>query len=591
MTRTRKLKIQEVQEDPEPEPVLPDPPPPEEEVDTHVPPPEEPPPPEPIDISSLRAEFSLRIASLVEARKSMITGYLAIVLAPMVIVLAFIALIGVPLTAGDRSLVRSLSFILTVIAVMGLPMMVASWANGLHPKGSYGRFVSGTAFAILLTIWLVFVLLESDLERAVADSGTPFQLERVLVLLCLIAAFFFGRAIFELVDDRKLWRKSMGAKVKMAPVNLKGRFLDLDPRIGRLQSGNSSALIAYARFLIVPTVLLVILERIPDALALSEGDAIEVSVGTMFGIVLLLGVVMVVMKFVRGFYPSGSLGRVVFGLLCIPVLFLFAWGILFASGIQDALEQNHFVMDMSVVAIPVSVYIMFTLVSETSELVDNRRLWHRKLGLPVKPYLHEETYRLSSDFRIRYASFVAGAVKGRGALNKFIFRRVVAILVAEALLVSSFYYLGDEAAAADFESDIRVAVDHIVMVLLLIGTVTACSVFLQWSYKKGSFARLVMSGIFCLFTVLWTYVFWSAIVDSMSTVPYMSFLVPVLTFVMYALIGWAGIRALLALRTYSKNRETYLNWRLLMLHGDASFGTPQQVSGVSASVKAFLGDL
>lgn len=591
MTGTSKLTRPEEQDDPGPESILPGPPPPDDKVGAETSPQDLIPPPEPINLSSPKVEFSLRIGSFVGARKSMVVGYLATILAPTVIGLALIALIGVPHSDGDRSLVRSLKYILTVIAVMGLPMMVVSWANGLYPKGSYGRFVSGTALALLLALWLILLFLESDLQDALAGFGMVYRLERVFVLICVLAVFYLGRAISELVDERKLWRRSLGAKVRIVPIDLKSRFLDFHPRIGRLQDGNSCALRAYAKFLIVPTVLLVIVETIPDRLDLADSNALEASIGTMFDVVLLVGVVMVVLRYVRGFYPSGSLGRAVFGLMGVPVMLLLVWGILFVSGLEDALERNRITVDMSSLMLPVLVYVLFTSVSESSELADNRRPWHRKIGLPIAPYVPEERYGPFHDFRFRYACFVAGAGKGRDALNKCVFRRIFAILIVEAILVSTLHYFGNGEATGDIEASISSHVDRVVLMLLLIGTVIASVVFLQWSYRKGSFARLVMSGMVCLFTVLWTYVFWSSVADGMSTVSYMSNVASMLIFVMYVLIAWAGIKALFALWTYFKDRETYLNWRTLMLQGDASYGTAPPTPGVSASVKSFLGNI
>ena len=559
--------------------------------------------PEPIDLSFLKAEFSLRIGSLVKAQKSMTSGYLLMVLTPTVLVLAIISLLGVPDTYGANSLIGSMNYMLAIIAMMGIPIMVVSWANGLYPKGSYGRFVSSLIFATLLGVWFVLLLYVSDLRNALADFGITLQLERVFIIVCLIAIFFFGRAIFELIDERKLWRKSIGANVKIAPLNLKSMFLDFSLRIGKFQRGNSSALKTYVKFLVFPTIELVIIDWALEDLNLAANDVIEASVGTMFGTVLMFGIVMVIIRFVRGFYPSGSLGRVIFGLMGIPILFLFAWEILLGSGLQEALGQNHFIIDMSALILPVLIYILFITVFEMSELVTNRRRWHKKIGIQVEPYVPEKKYYFLHDFRPRYASFVAGAKKGQSVLSKYIFQRIVIVIILGAVIVSIVQYINDQLGGSETLSDIfgpilsslsnlADVLYNMVAVLLVIAIATTALVCLQGSYRKGSFARLVLSGMVSLLSALWSYVFLGSIANgtNFSFGPKLGFLsmftdmIPMIcTILMYVFIALAGVKALLALSVYFKKREEYLGWRLSMLENEGVVGKPPLAPSVPTS--------
>jgi len=558
--------------------------------------------PEPIDLT-LKAEFSPRIGSLVRARKSMTSGYLLMVLTPTVLVLAIISLLGVPDTYGANSLIGSMNYMLAIIAMMGIPIMVVSWANGLYPKGSYGRFVSSLIFATLLGVWFVLLLYVSDLRNALADFGITLQLERVFIIVCLIAIFFFGRAIFELIDERKLWRKSIGANVKIAPLNLKSMFLDFSLRIGKFQRGNSSALKTYVKFLVFPTIELVIIDWALEDLNLAANDVIEASVGTMFGTVLMFGIVMVIIRFVRGFYPSGSLGRVIFGLMGIPILFLFAWEILLGSGLQEALGQNHFIIDMSALILPVLIYILFITVFEMSELVTNRRRWHKKIGIQVEPYVPEKKYYFLHDFRPRYASFVAGAKKGQSVLSKYIFQRIVIVIILGAVIVSIVQYINDQLGGSETLSDIfgpilsslsnlSDVLYNMVAVLLVIAIATTALVCLQGSYRKGSFARLVLSGMVSLLSALWSYVFLGSIANgtNFSFGPKLGFLsmftdmIPMIcTILMYVFIALAGVKALLALSVYFKKREEYLGWRLSMLENEGVVGKPPLAPSVPTS--------
>jgi hypothetical protein len=461
--------------------------------------------------------------------------------------------------------------------------MVVSWANGFYPKGSYGRLVSGSAFAVLLAVWLVLLLLASDLQEAVADYGPVLQLDRVLVLACLTSVFYFGHAASEFVGCRDAWRKSVGAEVKAAPIDLESGFLDFDPRIGKPTGGSSSAMKAYAMFLVVPTVVLVVADWVIGGMDLAAKDFLQASVDSMFGIVLLFGAVMVALDYFRGFYPSGSLGRTIPGLMGVSALSLYAWMVLIDSGIEDAFGRNHFVIDMYAVLLPVLMYVMFMAVFELSELADNRRGWHKGLGVPVKPCLPEEEYRCFHDFCCRYASFVAGAKKGRKVLDKYAFRRILVVIVLEAVVVSAYQYSG----SADLRDSIgsilsdqtlssHMDLDQMVYVMVLLAVANTAGTFLAWSYREGSMSRLVMSGAVAAFASLWAYVFWGTLADSIA----MDSLALAVRVVMVASIALACANAIWALRKgYLKNRQAYLRWRSTMLLKEAGIELPPQAPG------------
>jgi hypothetical protein len=573
MVKMRKLKLPVSQDVQPSEPPLPEPPPSDDGVGMEAPPPVAAPSPERIALTSWRGEFSIRIGSLAEARRSMVVGYLTLVLIPTAVLLVVVALIGVPGTEGTRSLVASIEHMLTVIAVMGLPLMVSSWANGLYAKGSYGRLVSGSVFALLLAAWLALLLLGPDLRDAVSYAGVAVQIDRVIVPTGFIAVFFLGRTVHEFVTCRKVWLKSMGVKVETKPLNLSSGFLDFDLRIGKWEHGNSSAVRAYALFLILPTVLLMVAELLVEELDLEAGGAIVASIDAMFSTVILFGIVLVGVHFVRGFYPSGSVGRTIFGFVGISVLSLFALIALLDSGIEEALGLNHFIIDMYAVLLPILMYVMFMTVFELSELIDNRRQWHKSIGVPVEPYLPEEDYHRIHDFRWRYASFVCGAKKGRKVLDKYAFRRILPIILLEAAVVSVYLYpdsggFGEAIRSALSDPSVRGQMDlhRTIYVMLLLAVANTAGMFVAWSYREGSMARLVMSGVVAVFASLWAYVYWG----SLAGISYDNMVAAVFWGAMIVSIARSGVRALWSLvGVYRRNRSTYLGWRAFMLIKEA----------------------
>lgn len=518
----------------------------------------------PIDTSSPKFEFSLRIGSFDEARKSMMVGYLAMILIPTVIVLALIAISSPGDTVGARSFISSLDHMLVTVAGMGLPIIVVSWTIGLYPKGSYGRLASRSMLAILLVAWLALLLLESNLQHAFADSGIVLQADRVLVLACLIAVLYFGRAIGEFADRRKAWRKSIGAEIKTVHLNLKSGFLDIDPHIGKMGRGSSSAFRAYIRFVVVPTIALIVADWMLARSTLGAEQVLIASVDSMFGTVVVFGIVMVLIRFVRGFYPSGSFGRTIFGLTEIPVLSLYAWRLIVGSGIQVALELNHVIVNMYAVMLPVLLFILFMAIFETSELLDNRRKWHIAIGLPVKPWIVEKKYHCFHDFRRRYASFAAGAKKGRWVLSGFVLK-IFLIIILEAAVVSAYRYSGSgwltrliRGAFSMPTEGVHMDPGSTIYVLLLVAMANTWGMFLAWSYRNGSMARLFMSGIVALTATTWAWFFWMTLIDIVKS----RVAVTVLTIIMigsFILIAFRAIWAMFG--EYLKHREAYLGWR------------------------------
>jgi hypothetical protein len=385
----------------------------------------------------------------------------------------------------------------------------------------------------------------------------------------------------------------MGVKVEVKPLNLASGFLDFDPRIGKWEHGNSSAVKAYALFLILPTILLIVAELLVEELGLEAGDAIEASIGTMFGTVVLFGIVLVGVHFVRGFYPSGSVGRAIFGFGGISVLSLFALTALIDSGIEGALGLNHFIIDMHAVLLPVLMYVMFMTVFELSELIDNRRNWHKSIGIPVKLCLPEEDYHRFHDFRCRYASFVCGAKKGRKVLDKYAFRRILPVIILEAAVVSVYQYPDSGLLGETIRSELsapslggQTDLHRTIYVMLLLAVANTAGMFLAWSYREGSMARLVMSGVVAVFACLWAYVYWGSLIgisdDGLAAMVFWAALV--------VSIARSGARALWSLvGVYRRNRSTYLGWRAFMLIKEAKAVRGPLAAGASESLATSQG--
>jgi len=546
----------------------------------------------PIDLSSPKAEFSFQTGSPRRARESILRSYMTLVLVPTVIVLAIIPHLKAQDTDGARSLVTSMEFILGATAVLGIPIMAASWFHGFYSKGSYGRFASGSIFALLLVLWLVLVLVASNLQNAIADFGAAFKAEWLFFLICLMPVFSFGRAVSELMDDRRAWRKKMGAGVKEIRLDLGSWFVDFDHRVGKFGKGNSAAWMAYLKFLFIPIIILISADCILNDLDLEAKSLIVASVSSMFGIVLLFGTAMVLLRFLRGFYPCGSLSRAVFGLAGVPVLILFAWKILIGSGIETELEQNHFVMDMSLVMLPALMYVMFFAVFELSELKDRRRAYRRSIGLPVKPYVPEEFYNRLNDFDPFYASFSTGTRRGRLVLYKYALE-ILVIIILVAVGISVYQSPSSEGLNERVRSylnpiELDNRMDHMILILLLLAIVNTAWVFIACSYREGSFARLVLAGVVALLASQWAYSFWTTLAKIIQS----RLAIDIINYAMFAAFGLIVVKAVWELyKFYLWSRNRYLEWRLVMLRDEVAVSEPPVEPIVLPSIGVSPGNL
>lgn len=540
-----------------------------------------------VDLSRPLAEFSLRIGSLEQARESIIRSYMMLVLWPMLIGLTILVVVTARETGEAEGMIAALEFILGANIALGIPLMAASWFHGFYPKGSYGRFVAGSALASFLVLWLVLVLVVSDLQSAVESLGAELKLEWVFILICLSPVFYFGAAVSEIVDDRAAWMWKLGVETKETPLNLRSRFVDFDRRVGKFDKGRSKALRAYVKFLVIPMILLVGADYVLNRLDLQAKDMILSSVGSMFGTVLSFGTCMVVIRFLHGFYPCGSVSRPVFGLLGVLVMILFAWAVLINSGLEGELDQNGFFIEMSFVMLPVLMFVGFIAVFEVSELKDCRRSYRRSVGLPVRPYNPGELYSRRDDFRTFYASFSNGSSKGRLILYKYALQiLIIVILVAIGVSVHESPNAGDLSETTrpylspEYLDD---RMEGMIFVLVVLAAANTFWGFLAWSYREGSFARLLLSGVVALVASQWAYSFWSTLAKIIQS----GFVTEVINYIMFSALGFIIMRAIREVyKGYLMGRNKYLDWRLVALRDEASYGRSAEAPQGPSSAKA-----
>jgi hypothetical protein len=544
------------------------------------------------NLPSARSEFAFRTGSLGPARERMFLAYLAVFLAPTVILLAGMSSLKGQSTEDSRSLLGCMEFMLGVTAGLGIPNMVVSWFGGFYPKGSYGRFASGSILAVLLGLWLILVLVASGLQDTFAQLGVAIKLDWVSAVISMtVAYFFFGQAASEMMKNRKEWKKQMGPPTRRIRLDLGSPYLDFDHHIGNWGKGNSTAWMAYIKFVVAPIVILVAIDHILRGLDLEAKGAILGSINSMFWIVLLFGAMMVLVRFARGYYPCGSISRATFGLLGIPVLSMYAWMILVGSGVEKELAENHFFIDMSLVMLPVILHVLFIAVFELSELKDGRRAYRRWIGLPVDPYVPEETYDRFSDFQTFFASFTRGARIERYVLDKYVVQ-VLAVTILFAIAVSVYQSPSSEGLNETVRSYMNPSVltrrvDNMVITMVALAIANTTVEFLAFSYRQGSFARMVISVAVAIFASQWAYYFWT----SLSKLFQPGTVTRAINSVMLAVFGLIMVRVAWDMyKGYLRTRNNYIEWRLAVLRDELSVSRPASAPGVTGLATAPMVD-
>jgi len=256
------------------------------------------------------------------------------------------------------------------------------------------------------------------------------------------------------------------------------------------------------------------------------------------------------------------------------------------------LAQNYFLIDMSVVILPVVMYVMFMVVFEVSEFIDGRRAYRRWIGLPVKPYTPAEKYDRFTDFDTFYASFAAGTRRGQRVLNTYA-TKLFAIIVLVALAISVCESPSNASTVEDLRSyftpqELDGFMDHMIFVLLLLATANVAGVFFAWSYRDGSFSRLIMGAIVAILASQWAYYFWTSLAKILQPSE-ADKLIYIALFTSMALII---IRMMWEMyKGYLRSRNKYIDWRVALLRTEAALSAQSTSPTVCVSTTISPGNL
>ncbi|MDD1770284.1 MAG: hypothetical protein LUO79_04275, partial [Methanomassiliicoccales archaeon] len=509
--------------------------------------------------SGIGLDFSLRVGDPVKALKDAKREALFLVLIPAILLLIVVP--AVYATASGLSpavvaLLNDLSGIVDVVLLLGIIALPLAYVRGFYPKGSFSRMIFFILHSLFLVYYIYAVLVFSHLGDGLSGIGVHFDYNEAVLLLMLIPLFSIVVAVGEVVDERKNWKEKLGFPVKRKPLNTASAFLDFNPRTGKLGDAAKACRRSYAFWLVLPLIALSIAAgAIRDTSQIINNLALASEIDSIATAIIPVSIIIVVLSFPWGFYPKGSFGRFVFGIVVTPILVLFVLSVFASGALQRALFNSGISVDLNLVELLLVFYALSFLIVPACELADNRRAWKKTYGRSLKK-LSPSKPGLMTDFRVRYAKFLNGAKDGRKAIISFVVLPVVVLVAIRATLQSSDNPLMQQALASLVGLDTKIAI---------VGFGLAAVMFVRGMWGPGAFSRLMFGLVATLVDVLWTLVLIGGLntINAEINIPggFSIDLSPYLNIVLILFVVLAAFSGVRYAMEYARYRAQWLNNR------------------------------
>jgi hypothetical protein len=451
-------------------------------------------------------EFDPRLGSLSSAASTankVIWGIVvrwSIIILLLMWTLAFFGLAAKDTGAGFLSV---LADIVGAILLLGIPMTVLAWFKGFYPKGTISRavFDIGLSLTYMLLVFLILVL--SEIPEAARSVEAVFPTWPIVAALLIWEAIEVLRAIGELREELRAWKLRTGHKVERRKprwqVSPDSLLFEISPEIGKTSRGLVSAEKTFFRFVIVPEVLVILALGATYAAGADSGPLFRAMVQVVY-LVPLFGLVLTAISFGRGFYPAGSLGRMLVGLLFVPGLFLYVFNTFLTTEVREAAGRAGLIVPYDLVVSLVIVSILFVGFLQVTEYIDARRAWMISVGKKIKPLKPIKKMTRLQEFRFRFGSTYEGTRWGRKGMVRYLYYTTILIIILLTVIESSNYSIsGIDLSRLDV--NLRQTYVSIVVLAIFLASARAAYGF----YPAGSTSKLAFGFLMCLVGASYTY--------------------------------------------------------------------------------------
>jgi hypothetical protein len=360
----------------------------------------------------------------------------------LMLIIFILSVFGFGDTASSEKFLNVLIFIGDLFLLLGIPMTVLAFFVGFYPKGTVSRTFSDLVNSILFILLIYWLFVASGLPDLITDSGLIISLTPLILAILIWAAVDIIRVGAEYRDERRNWKKSVGydvppKKKKFFRIQPESKWYDFNPSIGKFSRGTVDAKRDILRYVTIPEILILL----GIGLMRSAGTT-----GTLYSImetwssnILIFGLLIAIVSFLRGYFPPGTFSRLLFGLLLVPALLLYVRGLELGGTLDDALKHIGLILPMPEINLLILIFIAFVGVMQIGELLDSRRAWKIAVGKKVKPLKQIKKMSRLQEFRIRFGSKHQGIVWLRKGVVRYMYYTSIFIIVLITIVDSLIY--------------------------------------------------------------------------------------------------------------------------------------------------------
>lgn len=294
---------------------------------------------------------------------------------------------------GPERVADLLGELQTLVLIFGIVLAALGFFKGAYPKGSYSRFLFGLTASVLVIAYVFSLLLDGRTQDIVTREAFDLDLYSIFVLYFFPALLAVLMQFGELADHRRSWMEREGL-TDAKPKEEAGdhRFYhDFRLRYGSLFNGLKLGRSTLIGFVVIPLIILILLKAGLSSLDMEEVDTVLSELDGISAHMVVLGLPMAALAFLKGFYPKGSFSRFLPAMAMVLVTLYWIW-VLGLEGrfVFDSIEEISISLDFSKLLMLIMVGTALWMVYYALELILYRPDW-RSAGFPRDLYVDRKT--------------------------------------------------------------------------------------------------------------------------------------------------------------------------------------------------------
>jgi hypothetical protein len=337
-------------------------------------------------------EFDPKLGSWGKGIISSIAAAIKFLVLPLLLITIFGSISSEMDESWSQTVVALTDDMLMVALAFGAALTALSFPRGFYPKGSFPRLIFSIICGILALLFGYMLTLGGDVQAFFDSESLDVDVMFLFLIYTFLVVLRVLQHISELPDYRweflTLMSKKLGtpapAPIPVEEVEKHRIWHDFRIKYGRWSSGFKDMRRSAGGYIAWPLFMLMI----AGAAVTKIGDDVPVEftneLDSLMGIVLVVGVLITVLMFFKGFYPKGSISRPAFWSVAVICICLWIW--YFSFGGDVAIE----IMDVASVDLNYTPIVMLFIVAAALwavyaivEMLSYRKEWVANNYQPV----------------------------------------------------------------------------------------------------------------------------------------------------------------------------------------------------------------